>query len=157
MGKQIILRKGNLNTLIPVDQQGADYIQALKPGQQIRADLVKARNLKFHGKFFSLLTMAFEYWEPELPVYKGQVAEKNFEKFRSDVTVMAGYYDVVANMRGEVQLIAKSISFANMDDTEFQELYKAVFNVLWKKVMIHISGWTESEMERVVNGMMSYG
>jgi len=55
-----------------------------------------------------------------------------------------------------VQLVPKSISFGNMDDAQFEELYRAAFSVLWKMVMRHVQGWTESEMERVVNGMMEY-
>jgi len=156
VSKQVILRKGNHNTLVPVDQQGLEYIQSLRTGQEIRADLVKARNIKFHRKFFSLLNMAYEYWEPPKGEYKGRTTEKNFEKFRSDVTVMAGFYDVVSNLKGDVQLVPKSISFGNMDDAQFEELYRAAFSVLWKMVMRHVQGWTESEMERVVNGMMEY-
>ncbi|HAJ2618034.1 TPA: DUF1367 family protein, partial [Escherichia coli] len=30
---------------------------------------------------------------------------------------------------------AKSIAFANMDETEFQQVYKSVLNVLWNWIL----------------------
>ncbi|HCL5312104.1 TPA: DUF1367 family protein [Salmonella enterica subsp. enterica serovar Birkenhead] len=60
---------------------------------------------------------------------------KSFDAYRAWVTVEAGYYDVVELPDGSIRKVARSISFAKMDDTEFQGLYKAAFDVLWRWIL----------------------
>ena len=52
--------------------------------------------------------------------------EKSFEAFRKEVLIKSGFYSVVYSTNG-IKKEADSISFANMDDTKFAEVYKAVF------------------------------
>jgi hypothetical protein len=40
--------------------------------------------------------------------------QKNFDQFRKDLTILAGYYESTINLRGEVRLIAKSLNFSAM-------------------------------------------
>ena len=81
--------------------------------------------------------------------------EKNFGQFRKDVTIMAGHYVSYYRIDGSVQVEAKSISFAKMDDQEFQSLYKAVFNVLWKMVLSK-TGMSYDEVEQILNQMLEF-
>lgn len=60
---------------------------------------------------------------------------KSFDAYRAWVTVESGYYDVVELPDGSIRKVARSISFAKMDDTEFQGLYKAAFDVLWRWIL----------------------
>lgn len=60
---------------------------------------------------------------------------KNFDAFREWVIVQAGYYTVHINPDGSRWLRPKSISFANMDEGEFEGLYKSVLNVLWNFIL----------------------
>ena len=143
-------------SLLPAHDIDVESLQSIKTGAYVLADIKQPRNPDFHRKFFALLNLGFEYFEPEMPEYQGKVAEKNFEKFRGDVIVLAGYYDVVVALNGKVQLKPKSISFAKMDEIEFNNLYRAVFNVIWKKVMIHVQGFTEEQMELAVNQLLSF-
>jgi hypothetical protein len=82
--------------------------------------------------------------------------EKNFEQFRQDVIILAGYYDSFFRLDGSLQIKAKSISFASMDESEFNNLYKAVFNVIWNLVVSKISGFTEAMMENALNQLLEY-
>lgn len=61
-------------------------------------------------------------------------AEKSFEAFREFVTVEAGFFDTVITPAGPKR-VAKSWAFKNMSEAKFQELYGAVFDVLWKLVL----------------------
>ena len=61
-------------------------------------------------------------------------AEKSFEAFREFVTVEAGFFDTIMSPAGP-RRVAKSWSFANMSEEEFQAMYKAIFNVLWEMVL----------------------
>ncbi|WP_370609800.1 DUF1367 family protein [Citrobacter portucalensis] len=60
---------------------------------------------------------------------------KSFEAFREWVTIQAGFYTEHFYPDGSRGRRAKSITFANMDETEFQQLYKAVLNVLWNWIL----------------------
>lgn len=142
--------------LVPANGSDLQVLEKVKNGALVHAEFKQPRNPLFHRKFFALMNLGFEYWEPELPVYKGQVAEKSFEKFRADTTILAGHYDVVVNIQGDVQVVPKSISFAAIDDIEFNDIYRSVFNVIWSKVISKVNGFTEEKMENAVNQLMSF-
>lgn len=55
---------------------------------------------------------------------------RSFDEFRKWATIEAGFYDTVITPSG-VKKVAKSISFAEMDEETFGEFYKAVFDVCW--------------------------
>ncbi|MEB0967918.1 DUF1367 family protein [Citrobacter braakii] len=56
---------------------------------------------------------------------------KSLDAFREWVTIQAGFYTEHFYPDGSRGRRAKSIAFANMDETEFQQVYKSVLNVLW--------------------------
>lgn len=130
-------------------------------GEEIEVDYRKPRNPHFHRKYFALIALGFEYWEPEpLPEeafkLKGQVPEKDQEEFRKNIQILAGYGYPVVDVRGCVHWRSKSISFASMDNLEFEELYRNVFNVLWDKVLRHTFE-SEQEAEAAAEEMMRFG
>lgn len=55
---------------------------------------------------------------------------KDFASFREWITVKAGFFTIVQTPAG-VRKIAKSISFANMDDADFASYYKAILDQCW--------------------------
>ncbi len=143
--------------LRPAQQADMDALEKVRTGAPIMAKIVQMRNPKFHAKFFAMLNFAYEYFQPEVVATKsGKIPERNFDRFREDVTILAGFYDVVVNIRGETRLQAKSISFGSMEDLEFQDVYKAVFDVCWKQVLQHVRGMTEATADNVINSMMSF-
>ncbi|EKA4351133.1 DUF1367 family protein, partial [Salmonella enterica subsp. enterica serovar Kentucky] len=50
---------------------------------------------------------------------------------------------------------AKSIAFASMDETEFQQVYKAVLNVLWNWILFHKFSSPE-EVENVAAHLLEF-
>lgn len=149
----------------------------IKLGAVLVADFKQVRNPAFHRRFFALLNLGFEYWEPTggaissnerklvtgyakfLASYGGnegalldaaehyleQVASrrvtngislcKSFDAYRAWVTIQAGHYDAIKLPDGTLQKHPRSISFANMDEIEFQQLYKAALDVLWRWIL----------------------
>lgn len=161
--------------LQPATEADRELCQKWKVGQVVHGKITKMRNARFHGKFFAMLDLAFEYWEPKgglIPrqelrgiqgfaeflaewaspetinnaanayVQKLEAAraerfpavDKSRPAFREHVTVEAGHYELVQTPEG-IRRRAKSISWANMDDTEFEPLYRDVFNVCWRLVL----------------------
>ena len=109
----------------------------LEPGELAKLEAVIPRNGKFHRKFFALLGVGFDAWNPgrKRKQYKGMAVTKNFEQFREDIIILAGFYEQSFDLKGRLTLRAKSISFAAMDGVEFENLYGAVADVLLREVL----------------------
>lgn len=162
--------------LVPATEADREQVQKLKAGQTVHGNFVRMRNAKFHGKFFSMLDLAYDYWEPkggliprqelrgiqglakyfedlnqrpgQLQVAVGEylkkleadraerfpAVDKSREAFREWVTIEAGHYNLVQTPEG-IRREAKSISWAAMDDTAFEPLYRDVFNACWRLVL----------------------
>ena len=128
-----------------------------EPGEMFDLETVFPRNPKFHRKMFALLTVGFDCWEPDRKrfSYDKRPIEKNFDRFREQVLIMAGHYDQVFSLRGDkMELIAKSISYAAMDDAEFDALYSAVIDVLLREVCTRYSG--RAELESVADKVIGF-
>ena len=124
-------------------------------GQEVTLEVKTSRNGKFHRKYFALLNLGFEYWETSDREHKGRAVAKNFDRFRKDVAIMAGHYDPVWNLAGEMRLEARSISFANMDEAEFETLYEATIQILIDKVLAS-KGFTRAEVDRAVDSLIRF-
>ena len=128
-----------------------------EPGEMFTVETVFPRNPKFHRKMFALLSVGFESWEPDRKRfnYNGRPIEKNFERFREQVLIMAGHYDQVFSLRGDkMELVAKSISYAALDDAEFETLYSAVIDVLLREVCTRYAG--RAELEALAEKFMGF-
>ena len=130
-----------------------------KLGERVQASVVKPRSNRFQRKFFALLRFAFDYWEPsegDTPAeYRGQVIEKDFDRFREDVTILCGFYTPVWNARGELRMQAKSIAFSEMEPEEFGRLYSTAIGVLMRLVM-GSKGFTERQLEQAVDELLRF-
>lgn len=110
-------------TFKPAWDSDLEAFKKIKAGEIMEVEIKKARNPKLHNKFFSLLNLAFS----------NQDLYDNKDEFREDLTIEAGYYiERVNKFTGEVKKYAKSISFASMDDLEFQDLYSDILRVIVK-------------------------
>ncbi|MEY8709519.1 DUF1367 family protein [Mangrovibacter phragmitis] len=80
---------------------------------------------------------------------------KDFAAFREWVTIKAGYYTIHINPDGSRWLRAKSISFASMDETEFEGLYKSVLNVLWNYILYQ-KFKSQAEVENIAAQLLEF-
>jgi hypothetical protein len=155
---ELALVKHHSGILLPLAANDAELVNdKLNVGDVIRADFKKARNGKFHRKYMSLLNLAFDYFEPVPVMYRGQqlMPMKNFNEFRKWLAVQAGFYDVVGYPDGTVRIRAKSISFANMDDIEFDALYSASIDVLLPNVLFG-KFKNAAAVDNAVNQLLGY-
>jgi hypothetical protein len=128
--------------LMPASQHDVDELKKVKNEQPLRVTLRRVRNYEHHKKYFALLNLAYENWEPLAPIveYEWQeLAHKDFDRFRKDVIILAGYYDATYRVDGSVRLEAKSISFANMDQDSFDKLYEATLEAIRTHVFKNMS------------------
>lgn len=125
----------------------------LEPGEVARIALIVPRNPKFHRKFFAMLKLGFDAWEPRRKNWKGLPVQKNFERFRKDATIAAGFYEIVATSAGGVKHEALSIAFGNMEEDEFERVYNAVADVLLQNVLRR---YKRDDLDRVVEQLMAF-
>ena len=65
MAQQLHLIKQTQGILIPATQETSDFLQSkCKLGAVLEADFKLVRNPAFHRRYFALLNLGFEYWEP---------------------------------------------------------------------------------------------
>jgi hypothetical protein len=138
---------------VPADQESADAMESMKWGKEYRAEITQPRNLGYHRKFMALISVAFEAWEPAVNEYKGVTIKKNRDRFRKDLMIMAGFGYPVVNLKGDVRYEAKSMSFANMQQDEFEALYSRVVDVVLQKVLAH---YTRDDLDRVVAEILGF-
>lgn len=122
---------------VPDTDEDWQACQRFKVGMVAKADVVNPRNLPFFRKWFALVKVGFGLWEETgvVAIYKGEEIRPNFDRFRKDVTILAGYHHAVVNINGELRLEADSIAFGNMDEDTFQKLYNATLATIVQKVM----------------------
>ena len=133
--------------LAPADEATAEWLQKIKVGQVVKGKFSQLRNYQFHRKYFAMLNVAFEYWEPgEINCKYGQ-PEKNFDRFREDLQILAGYSDIHHRLDGSFRVVSKSISFGTMNNDEFTKVYNAVLNVILQRIM---AGMSAEEFNRIL-------
>lgn len=194
---QLQLIKQSSGILIPATPETSDFLHSkCKLGAVLVADFKRVRNPAFHRRFFALLNLGFEYWEPTggaistnerklvtgyaryLASFAGsestlleaadqfldRIADrragsisacKSFDAYRAWVTVEAGHYDAIQLPDGTLRKHPRSIAFANMDETEFQQLYRAALDVLWRWILSK-SFRSQAEADNAADQLMSF-
>jgi hypothetical protein len=127
----VLLKTAN-GTLAPANDETAERIAKMKLGEAVRGDFKKMHNYRFFKKWFALVRMAFEFWsetqEPQM--FRGMPILPEFERFRKDLTISAGFFRPVWNIRNEMRVEAESIAWNEMDLPRFEELYSATINAI---------------------------
>lgn len=155
-----VFRKIGDNCLVPVDIVAKKLISSLKMDEGYILIHKKVRNIRFHRKFFSLLKLAYDAWEPVLCVDRetGEIIGKpikDFGSFREEILVLAGYCDQVFSVTGDTfKLKAKSISFDKCTEEEFQIIYGNVKDVIWENVLTSYAN--PEVIEKVANELLRY-
>ena len=144
--------------LIPASEQDAEVIKKFRIGSVIKADCTNPRNIKFHRKYFCLVNLAYELWCETRPVdqeYKGIPVLPDFDRFREDLVILCGLFTATYAIDGSVKFKAKSISFANMPEDEFERLYQKTITVILQKV-IPARKLSEQELRDWVDSVLSF-
>ena len=128
-----------LNTrqgLKPMYDEDYDEKKKLKIDEVYEAEIRLPRNLKFHRKYFALLRCAWEYLnEKQQTFFKNDI-----EVFRKSLEVTGGWCEPIFDIEtGEWHHAPKSISFEKMKEEEFERLYNAVRDIVFRALIPQIS------------------
>src|SRR5882757_31706 len=89
--------------LLPGDEATREWFSKVKLGAIVHADMRQMRNGAFFRKYWALLNLGYDYWSDSVQTleYKGEPVLPEFERFRKDVIIVAGFYHSVVNLKGE--------------------------------------------------------
>ncbi len=154
----ILLMKTPQGSLVPLDSDEAGKLKRFKVGASISAEVKAIRNGQFHRKMFALMRFCYEHFE-ELRrgtrEWRGMPVMTSFERFREELTIMAGHYTPVFNIKGELRMEAKSLSYANCEPEEFEQVYSDVIDAALKYVF-HGIDMTNDRLRGIVDQLLHF-
>ena len=154
---EILLMKAPGGYLLPASDEEAEKCKRFKVGAVLRCSVSQVRNYEFHKKWFALIKIAFDAWSDiaQRPTWNGAEVQPNMDRFRKDVTVLAGFYKPVFNVKGELRMEPESISFASMTQERFEGLYSATINVILEKILPN-GQFTDATLRDLVDQVMRF-
>ena len=108
---------------ICASDEDAEKSNRFKNGEQYEADFKLTRNPQFHRKVFAFMQFCFNYWQNENDY---QSERTSFDVFRANLSVLAGYSEKYYSIDGSVRVEAKSLSYGNLSQDDFEEFYSAI-------------------------------
>lgn len=116
-----LLVKKSFGKLVPVYNSDAEKLKEckLKEGEIYEVEIKRKRNYEFHKKYFALINLCFDNQEVFI----------EFDNLRDYLTCKSGYYTKIKTPDGEM-IKPNSISFAKMDNIEFEQLYRDTINTI---------------------------
>lgn len=148
----LIFQKG-ANGLIPACEESTDWLRKKKLGATIVVEPHEMRNGAFFRKWWALVKLGYDYWSENAATieFKGVRVLPEFDRFRKDVTILAGFYRPVVNLKGEVRIEPESLQWAKMTEERFGKLYDATIQVMLQKVFngTLCAQWSEEQLRSV--------
>jgi hypothetical protein len=149
----LYLVKSSAAALVPLDQPTIDYIDRCPEGAGLLASVKQYNCPAFHRKMFALLQHAYDVWEPRDVRYRGEPVRKNFEAFRRDLTIMAGFGDVYVDLDGRLRLVAQSLDFSRMNQTQREALFSALVDVVLTRIL---TNYTRADLDNVLAQTLAF-
>lgn len=146
--------------LTPACEEAAEWLKRKKTGATILVEPREPRNGAYFRKWWALVQVGYDYWADNAKTleFRGKPVLPNFDRFRRDVTISAGFYYPVVNLKGEIRIESESLAWASMDEDRFNQLYDATVRVLLARVFNGevCKHWTEAELRSVVQQVSEF-
>lgn len=144
MAQAQVIRLPN-GDLRPAGEQSRHAFSRFEIGEVFPVEVKKTRNIKNHRRFFALIQVVSSYSE----IFNTE------EKALHAVKIAAGHCDFVPHPLepGELMAIPKSISFAKMDEIEFQRFFSSAVQGVLSHILPQMD---ERSMEAALNEVVSF-
>lgn len=137
---EILLRRDFGPVLRPCDEAGESALKRIGQGKIVACNVKQPRNVQHHRLFFALMSKVFE----------NQTYFKTVEQLVTALKIAIGHTDTIQTKRG-TYTIPKSISFAAMDQGEFDTFYENSVQFVLTEV---IPGLGRAELEAEIREMV---
>jgi hypothetical protein len=119
--------------LWPSDDMDAERLTKFKTGETYEIEIKLSRNPAFLRKVMVFFHFCFDHWDGN-KVYEFCSETEQFDMFRKDLTILAGFYRQAPRLDGTLRTEALSLAFANMTEEKFQECYIALTRAALKHI-----------------------
>ena len=147
-----LLLKNTNHGLIPLYDKDYEEKKKLVIGKDYQAEIKLARNILFHRKYFGMLDAAWSLLrENQRVFFGGATYGETFgkEAFRRSVQISAGFFEPIWDVKGRCwQKSVKSIAFDKMDEGEFENLYKAVYDTVMD--LLAMNGTSQYDFDKMI-------
>ncbi|MDD0824637.1 DUF1367 family protein [Mannheimia sp. AT1] len=134
----------------PLNDDEAERLKSFQNNEQYEIEIKKPRHPAFHRKVFAFFNFCFEHWSVDKTEWQYFDGRTQFDKFRKDLTILAGFFNKIYNIKGELRLEAKSLKYSEMEQDEFEACYSALINAAIKHV------FNNTKDENIINQLYSY-
>lgn len=118
----------------PADEMYLPDLQSFKNGEIYEIELKRTRNPAFHRKVFSFFKFCFNHWAADKTEWRYFDERTQFDTFRKNLTVLAGYKVASYTIDGRMRVEAQSLSYGNMEQDEFERCYSALINAAMQNI-----------------------
>ncbi len=122
--KQYFFRR-SLGSLRPDDTEAEEMVRGIHMNEVVAVVVRRPRNVGHHRKFFALLKKVFENQE----LYKSEQA------LLAAIKIATGHCVPLQLTDGQKAFIPSSISFASMDQAEFEKFWERVVTLVVTKII----------------------
>lgn len=137
---QALFRK-DLNALRPASEEAEELLRKLKLGKEVMVEVKRPRNLQWHKL----------YWKTMQLIADNLDVRYSPEAISDYIKLQIGHVNVY-EINGQVMQTPKSISFANMDQTEWEAYWEQAINYACEHL---IPGLKSEELKNEVLRMVS--
>lgn len=125
--------------LIPMYDSDLEERKKLKRGDRVLCRITKPRNYEFHKKFFALVRLTYE----NLPEHLHSMLRiRSEEDMLTSIKLELGYADKLW-YSGKQIAVPKSISFAAMDQAEFERFFARAVDLV---LTLYLRGTDRKEL-----------
>jgi len=123
---------------VPETDNDFEVKRKLKIGKTYELTIKEIRNPLFNRKFHAMIRIAWEYLPEDMQNKFG-----NIDNFRYMTEIKAGFCEMVFDpVSGIVSYRPMSTAFDNMDETQFENVYNGVLNIILRDYLHHINSNT---------------
>ena len=140
MAETLIMRR-TLTGLRPTDAIGGEALERVPLNEDVKVEITRPRRIKFHRKFFALLNAVFAH----------QSTYATMNTFRAAIEVALGFGETIKLPDGRTIIIPKSISFASLDQAEFEQLFDRAVELIVTRI---IPGLDSDDLRREVDDII---
>lgn len=127
------------NGLVPMYDSDLEEKRRLKIGTDVLCDIKKPRNYKFHKKFFALIRLTFDNLPHNIQDILGIYSEADMLlSLKIDLGISS-----IVSISGRDVYREGSISFAAMDEAEFEGFYNRCVNMILHR---YLAGTNRSDL-----------
>jgi len=122
---EVYLTKIN-GVFIPTHDSDYEKVKAIPNKSEVKVKITIPRNSGYHKKFFAMLRLVIDNMPDKFAIYR------NEDLLLDELKMQTGHVELRESLGGKAYFRPASISFANMDQKEFETFFHNCLDVVIK-------------------------